>query len=323
MNTGIAIPERHRWSTEDVEPRQALAYWVEAVSRSFLQIDIDSPEPGRFRAQLDSVPFGAGSLYLVQAPTQQVRRTARHIARGQEDWTLLMQVRAGEARFEQHGRECLLQAGECAVVDCAAPYALDCHGPTRSLMLRFPRQWLAAWLPSTEAVAARAFRPGDGWGGALCAAMGGLEHCVETDLQLPAGTVADQLAGLVALAAGPDAHLARPADRLFDRLRRDLRERCLEADLTPSAFAANHGISRRYLHLLFARGGTTFGGELMRLRLEAAHRMLSDPRCDALAVLEIAARCGFAEPSHFARRFRGAYGMGPLEFRRRRLAPPA
>ena len=56
----------------------------------------------------------------------------------------------------------------------------------------------------------------------------------------------------------------------------------------------------------------------MRLRLETAHRLLSDRRCDELTVLEVASRCGFAEPSHFARRFRGAYGLGPLEFRRAR-----
>jgi AraC-like DNA-binding protein len=34
-------------------------------------------------------------------------------------------------------------------------------------------------------------------------------------------------------------------------------------------------------------------------------------------VMEVAARCGFAEPSHFARRFCSRYGLSPLEFRRR------
>jgi AraC-like DNA-binding protein len=186
--------------------------------------------------------------------------------------------------------------------------------------MRFPRDWLATWLPSPEAAAARTFSPGEGWGGALSAAMAGLEHCVEADLQLPAGTVADQLAGLVALAAGPEAQTASGPDKLYRQLRSALRERCLEPDLAPSDFAASQGISRRSLYASFARAGTTFGNELMRLRLDAAHRLLSDRRCDGLTVLEIAARCGFAEPSHFARRFRGTYGVGPLEYRRRRDA---
>ncbi len=313
---------RHRWTTEDVEPRHALAYWVDTVCRSFLEIDIDSPERSDFHARLDSLPFGSGSLYLVQAHRQIVRRTPQNIARSHGAWTILMQVREGNARFRQHDRECALSAGDCTVVDCSAPYELDCQSPTRSLVLRFPRDWLATWLPSPEVAAARVFGPGAGWGGALSAAMAGLEHCFESDLLLPAGTVADQLAGLVALAAGPAAETARPADRLYRQLRDALRERCLEADLTPGAFATAQGISRRTLYLAFSRAGTTFGAELMRMRLAAAHRLLSDRRCDSLSVLEVADRCGFSEPSHFARRFRAAYGTGPLEFRRRHSSIP-
>ena len=318
MTGAAAASSRHHWTTEDVEPRLALAYWVDTVCRSFLEIDIDTPERGAFQARLDTVPFGSGSLYLVQARTQSVRRTPANISRGQGAWTILMQIREGQQHFRQHGRECTLRAGDVAVVDCTAPYQLDCLGPTRSLVLRFPHDWLSAWLPSPQTAACRLFSAGKGWGGALSAALAGLEGCVESDLSLPAGTVADQLAGLVALASGPALPIARPADRLYRQLHDSLRERCLESDLAPADLAASQGISRRYLHLLFARAGTTFGGELMRLRLEAAHRLLSDPRCDAVTVMDVATRCGFAEPSHFARRFRGAYGLGPLEFRRRR-----
>jgi AraC-like DNA-binding protein len=49
--------------------------------------------------------------------------------------------------------------------------------------------------------------------------------------------------------------------------------------------------------------------------MEFAHRMLSDRRFDNLSVSEIAARCGFLEPSHFARRFRQSFGVGPSGFR--------
>jgi AraC family transcriptional regulator, positive regulator of tynA and feaB len=37
-----------------------------------------------------------------------------------------------------------------------------------------------------------------------------------------------------------------------------------------------------------------------------------------LTVSQIAARCGFVEASHFARRFRQAYGVGPTELRAHR-----
>lgn len=311
-----SVAARHQWTTEDVEPRHALAYWVDTICRSFLEIDIASPEPAGFRARLDSAEFGSGSWYLVQAGAQQVRRTPARIARSRAAWTILMQIRSGRQVFRQYGRECLLGAGDCVVVDCTEPYELDCLGPTRSVVLRFPQDWLSAWLPSVECAAARVFRAGEGWGGALSAALAGLDGVSETELALPPGTVAEQLAGLVALAAGPQARATRPTDRLYRQLQASLRERCHDAALTPAALADAQGISRRYLHHLFARAGTTFGAELMQLRLEAARRLLDDQRWSALGISEVAARCGFAEPSHFARRFRQAFGRSPQDYRR-------
>jgi AraC-like DNA-binding protein len=310
------IATRRQWTTEDVEPRHALAYWVDTICRSFLEIDIDSPEAAGFHARLDCADFGSGSLYRVQAGAQRVRRTAARIARSSAAWTILMQVRSGEQVFRQYGRECTVRAGDCVVVDCTEPYQLDCLGPTRSVVLRFPQEWLTAWVPSVESAAARVFRAGEGWGGALSAALAGLDGVTEAELALPPGTVADQLAGLVALAAGPQARATRPSDRLYRQLQTRLRERCHDADLTPAAVAAAQGISLRYLQHLFAQAGTTFGAELMRLRLEAARRLLEDRRWAALSITEVAARCGFAEPSHFARRFKRAYGRGPRDFRR-------
>jgi AraC-like DNA-binding protein len=317
MQTGTIPATRRQWTTEDVEPRHALAYWVDTICRSFLEIDIDSPEAAGFRARLERADFGSGSLYQVQAGAQRVRRTPERIARSQAAWTILMQVRSGEQIFRQHGRECAVRAGDCVVVDCTEPYELDCLGPTRSVVLRFPQEWLLRWLPSVECAAARVFRAGEGWGGALSAAVAGLDGVTEAELALPAGTVSDQLASLVALAVGPQASAVRPTDRLYRQLYGALRERCHEESLAPADVATSQGISLRYLHHLFARAGTTFGAELMRLRLEAARSLLEDRRWAEMDIAKVAARCGFSEPSHFARRFRRAYGVGPQEYRRK------
>ena len=51
--------------------------------------------------------------------------------------------------------------------------------------------------------------------------------------------------------------------------------------------------------------------------VEARHALAYwiDTRFAGLTIIEVAARCGFLEPSHFARRFRKAYGVGPTQFR--------
>jgi AraC-like DNA-binding protein len=132
--------------------------------------------------------------------------------------------------------------------------------------------------------------------------------------------VAEQVAALLALAAGPETHATSVTDKLLVRIRRTIRERCHEPDLNPSAVADAHRISKRYLHHLCARSSTTFCLELMRVRLELAHRIMSDARYDKLPISEVAAQCGFVEPSHFAKRFRKVFGVGPTQFRAGRTA---
>ena len=309
---------RQCWSTTDVEPRRALAYWVDTICKSFLEIDIDSPQRHQFHARLEQSDLGPATLNFVDADAQTIRRTPARIAHSRYPAYFLLQLRAGRLRFQQYGRDSCIETGECVLVDCNAPYRLECVQPTRSLALRFPRDWLRNWIPSPESLAGRPFRSGTGWSATLATALANLDTGRDEELALPEGAVAEQIAALLALAAGPDIHVSRGSERLLNRIRRTIRDRCQEAGLTPGAIAEVHGISKRYLHYLFAHVDSTFGDELMRMRLDCAHRLLSDTRFSGLTVSEVAGRCGFVEPSHFARRFRQAYGAGPMAFRAQR-----
>jgi AraC-like DNA-binding protein len=298
-----------------VESRHALAYWVDTICKSFLEIDIDSPDRQHFHGSLDQSGLGPATLYILQADTQTVHRTRARIAQSRYAGYFLLQLRAGQLHFQQYGRESRIETGDSVLIDCSAPYRLECMSTTRSVAVRFPDQWLRNWIPVPENLAGRALRSGSGWGTALSAALATLDTERDEELALPAGTVAEQIAALLALAAGPDAHARTGIEKLFNRAQRAIRDRCHQPGLSPAAIADDLGVSKRYLHYMCAHTGTTFRNELMRMRLEAAHRLLSDRRYDALSVGEITARCGFVEPSHFARRFRKAFGMGPTEFR--------
>jgi AraC-like DNA-binding protein len=130
--------------------------------------------------------------------------------------------------------------------------------------------------------------------------------------------VAEQIASLLALAAGPPPAQSLRPDVLMHRLGRLLRDRYHEIGLTPTVLAQDLGISARYLHHLFAKQATTFGRELLGVRLERARDLLANPRHDDIPIGDIASRCGFAEASHFARRFRHSFGAAPNDFRRQR-----
>jgi AraC-like DNA-binding protein len=316
-------PARQRWSTADVESRHALAYWVDTICNSFLEIDIDSPRRHQFRARLEQTGLGPATLNLLEADAQTIRRTPARIAHSRYAGYFLLRLRAGRLRFQQYGRDAGIEAGDCVLVDCNAPYRLECLASTRTVALRFPRDWLRNWIPAPENLAGRPFRSETGWSATLSSALANLDTDREQELALPEGVVAEQIAALLALAAGPETHVTRSSEKLLKRICRTIRDRSHEAGLTPGAIAEAHGISKRYLHYLFAHTDSTFGDELMGMRLENAHRLLSDVRFSALTVSEVAARCGFLEPSHFARRFRKAYGAGPMEFRATCLRPGA
>ena len=322
MVTTLAQRGRQHWSTADVDSKHALEYWVDTICSTFLEVEIDSPERDHFEAHLDQSLFGPATLCVIEANTQTVRRTRARIARSRYASYFVLQLRSGQVRLHQYDRESYMQAGDCVLVDSTEPYRLDCLATTRAVALRFPQDWLRHWVPAPENFAARTFPSAGGWGAVLSIALANLDTDCDEELALPEGVVAEQIAALLALAAGPSAHASPATDKLLNRLQRTIRDRCHESDLSPTAVAEAHGISKRYLHYLFAQSTTTFGHELMRVRLEFAHRLLGDRRFDGLSVGEAAARCGFLEPSHFARRFRKSFGLGPTEFRNLR-APGA
>lgn len=91
-------------------------------------------------------------------------------------------------------------------------------------------------------------------------------------------------------------------------------EENLSSELSLEKLASVAGISRFHFARQF-RGvvGETPHRYLVRRRLERARQMLVDSR---LPVTEIAMSCGFSDPSHFAKRFRREYRLGPSDFRR-------
>jgi AraC-like DNA-binding protein len=291
---------------------EALAYWVDTVCDQFLELEIDTPVRDRFHASLDQIDLGPATANFLEADTQQVRRTRAKIARMHTPMFMLMQLRAGQVRYHQLGHEVRVGPGECVLIDCTEPYELECPHPTRAVALRLPADWLRRWIAQPERHAAQLFN-GGGWSAALCAAVASLD--ISDNLALPAGEIAETIATLLKLAIGPEPEASLQPPTLLNQLLRTLRNRLHEADLSPMAVAAEHGICTRTVHYVFARACTTFVERLMELRLGRAREMLSDAQLFDLPVAEVAVRCGFSDPSHFARRFRRRFGQSPLQFR--------
>ncbi|CAN7574604.1 GlxA family transcriptional regulator [Rhizobium sp. LjRoot98] len=95
-----------------------------------------------------------------------------------------------------------------------------------------------------------------------------------------------------------------------------LMERTLDRPLSMSALALRAGQSQRQLEMRFARAlGISPGSYYLRLRLQTAHRLVSDTQ---LGIREVALRCGFDSLSSFSRAFKRQYGGSPMKLRQGR-----
>ncbi|MEU7144090.1 helix-turn-helix domain-containing protein [Nocardia sp. NPDC046473] len=87
----------------------------------------------------------------------------------------------------------------------------------------------------------------------------------------------------------------------------------LDQDLSPSALAAEIGVSERHLTRLFVTElGHTPGRFVRRSRTEAAAQLLASTR---LPIASIATRCGFGSAETLRQAFVDRYGTSPSRFR--------
>ncbi len=287
--------------------------WTPSAT-GFLELDIDTPVRSHFRACLDQVDFGPATLSFVGAASQRIRRTPAKIhvrVIRRSSWCT---SGSGTGLCANAASNCRLTRGECVLIDGTEPYDLECPQATAAAILRMPEDWLRRWLPNPEFSSPTLFSRGD-WSSALCAAMSSLRLETCADLALPRSTVAEQIASLLTLALGKGVAGESPRTLLSDLIV-TLRDRLEETELSPLVVAEQHDISKRTLHYAFAAAGTTFVEQLMKLRLEHAREILSNARQAAPRIEDVATRCGFTDPSHFARRFRQKYGHAPLQYRR-------
>lgn len=304
------------WSTPPEQPSHALKYWASLLAEEMLQLDVSTLDSDRFQASMAKAPLGIADLSRVDATPQTLRRTRESVVRAREHSAFLVQLRRGTMVFHQHGREALLKEGDCVLMDGGAPYQFSCPLPSSSLVLHFPRHWFDRYVVNAEDIAGTRIADEAGWGAALSATLRALDPESVGTLNLPASTVAEQVAQLLVLAADPpERGTTSHQDKQLRRVRALIRDRFDDETLDPETIAREAGFSRRYLHRLFATAGTTFCEALSEIRLERACALLADRSRSRLSITEIALRCGYADPGHFARRFRQKTGKTPTAYR--------
>jgi AraC-like DNA-binding protein len=120
---------------------------------------------------------------------------------------------------------------------------------------------------------------------------------------------------LLASAYDPDYARNMMAEMLLPRVRGYIRQHLCDPDLSADTIALAHGISTRKLFRLCEDADFSLEQWIITNRLQGSHDDLARPESHALSIAAVARRWGFANPSHFARRFRTMYGLSPRAWR--------
>jgi AraC-like DNA-binding protein len=88
-----------------------------------------------------------------------------------------------------------------------------------------------------------------------------------------------------------------------------------DPELSPERIAAVHHISVRQLYYLWSNHDCTLGNWITLQRLEGACREIAGVHSGRRSIAAVSRRWGFADPTHFSRRFKERYGMTPSDWR--------
>jgi AraC-like DNA-binding protein len=188
--------------------------------------------------------------------------------------------------------------------DSTRPFGFTFAEPFEQVVVQVPRR----------AVAERTLRratavplAGDGPGGAVGAFFRALAPHVPGPLALSGIGLLGEALTLAAGTTPAPGELDR--QRVLDFLRQSFRDPALDA----GAVAAACHLSRRALFRLFAGAPLSLAGEVRRLRVAEASRLLR--RHPGRSVADLAPACGFAGETQLRRAFRAVTGTTPGAFR--------
>ncbi|MEU0675783.1 helix-turn-helix domain-containing protein [Streptomyces sp. NPDC006172] len=307
-------------TTDSVPDEDKLAYWRDALNRTLGPMTVAAGGDAPFRGRIATTRLGHLRISSLDADPQRVSRTDRHIARAGAEYVAVGVLTAGRATLVQDGRKTDVGAGDLVVHDTTRPYSLDCPEPFSARFAHMPRRAVALGEEELRQVTGSAIPAAEGPAALLRSFLTALTAsapvCSPAVAARLATSVVDLFGTLVEVrtrqGAEPDAGAH---EHLVRRVRTHIDGHLRDPELSPHTVATAHHISVRYLHRLFEREGVTVARLIQQRRLAECARELGRRDASAPTVSAVAQRWGFANPAHFSRVFRGAYGVSPREWR--------
>jgi AraC-like DNA-binding protein len=308
--------------TADIPPGDR----VEAVYAAVMQASVPSyvihenPE-GDVRTRLEVWDLGSANVFIARSTGLQLLRTPKQARQDAAPVVALSVQLLGDGRHEQLGHRQIVRPGSLMMMDLSSPYDFSWSGEGAAGCLQIPIDQVG--VPVDVIRRAAANLPASPLYELV---TDHVAHLVRDAAQFGADPAAPALgrasaelarALLVSAAAHAGPHTrAVLAETLLTRIRAYVRQHLTDPELRPAGIAAAHNISLRYLYKICTQADLSLEQWIIGERLQGAREELMRPESRRLTIAVIARKWGFSDPTHFSRRFRGAYGLSPGEWRR-------
>jgi AraC-like DNA-binding protein len=298
-----------------------------AMGQASVPCRIEHLQPAEdLRARMHVWTFGRANLFTADASGFRLVRTRRHLRMEAPAVVALAVQPHGQGQFSQFGKDQLVGGDDLMLSDLTAPYEFAWTGTGGSRAFQIPYDQLA--LPAEVVRKAAGRLRASPLHDLVVQHLRGLARSADELAVDPGatalGTATTELIRALIISAAADARLAAPvlAELLVTRVLADARLHLTDPALTPESIAATHNVSVRQLYKAFAAADVSLEQWLIGERLEAARADLVSPGGLRRPIAATARACGFRDPSHFARRFRLAYGMTPRDWQQTGSGPP-
>ncbi len=229
----------------------------------------------------------------------------------------------GDLEFEQFGRTLPCRPNSSfAFLSAADPLTHVKLGNNDTLCFLMPRQFVDQRLLDGPDRCARGCEGASGIGHLATASLAAFSRDAANMSAQEFQRVCHVLGDLVLLAIGREADLmsaetpVRAAN--LARIKRFVRSRVADPDLTPAIIARQCKLSLSYVHNLFRDEKHSLGEFIKIERLQRAHQLLNSAAYPHVTVTSVALECGFVNSSHFSREFSHAFGIAPSDVLRGR-----
>lgn len=309
------------YSTDDVHPRDRIAFWHDVATREFARHKLNSDLGPSFSASLRMGALAGIGVAIIECDSHVVTRSERDAAHDDVDEIFVCVHRSGRFVIAQDGREVVKQEAGLLLLDLGRPFSATIESRISAVIFKIPREQLEARLGSTAGLTARLISARRPVAGIAVEFLTMIADRVGTFDEAAAQRIANQALDLIALvysteSDGSGAALTSTRTAALLRLKAAVEANLRDPELKPGTVAVAAKVSVRYANALLSQEGTSLVRYILDRRLERCRGALSEPAQSHRTIAEIAFSWGFSDVSHFGRRFKAEYGLSPRDYRR-------